>query len=263
MPFGSIRGDLATEKVDGLPPVVRACLGARGALGDAVDLILIHNERPGGGDQPRAVLNPLVVMLAVSAWERLIYEVGTAIGYSLAERETVGRLGWWGRPAPAADILARATARNDSDFRLPGALVLTFFDSAVGKRLGSRVELEASKQYNAISGRLNDFVELRNGVAHRVLPDRMAAPDYQGMVSDAWSGRTVNTGIARCVLATYIQLLDQAIACLLVAEDIEGRDASRYRLPAWWFTDDQERDGARSAEPGCLWGGMRLPRRMT
>lgn len=272
MPFGSIRGELTNKKVGDLPLMLRACLGARGALGDAVDLVLIHNERPGGGDQPRAVLNPLVVMLAASTWERLVYEIGTAIGVPLQARDTVGRLGRRDKQTKAAQILGRATAKCPAPFQLPDALILTFFDSAAGKRLSSPVELSAAQDYDAMSKRLDDLIELRNGVAHRVLPIKMAAPNYEGMGSDAgarhrsgaepWSGRTVNTSIARSVLATYVQMVDQTIACLLKSEGIEGRQSRRYRLPAWWFTDDQEQDGTRSAQPGCLWGGASLPRRL-
>jgi hypothetical protein len=272
MPFGSIRGELTNKKVDALLPVVRACLAARGALGDAIDLVLIHNERPVSGDQPRAVLNPLVVMLAVSTWERLVYEVGAAVKFPLGERETVGGLGRQDKQRRAAEILAQATAQCPAPFQLPYALTLTFFDSADGKRLGSPVELSAVEDYDSMSKRLDDFIELRNGVAHRVLPNKMAAPSYEGMGSDAgvghrsgkepWSGRTVNTSIARSVVATYVQLVDQAIACLLKSEGIEGREATPYRLPAWWFTDDYEQDGSRSTQPGCLWGGAQLPRRL-
>ncbi|NLU78035.1 hypothetical protein HCA58_06445 [Micromonospora sp. HNM0581] len=220
----------------------------------------------GGG-----VLNPLVVMLAVSTWERLVYEVGTAVSFPVSERETVGRLGWRNKQSKAARTLAQATAQCPAPLQLPGALILTFFDGAVGKRLGSPVELSAVENYDDMSKRLDDFIELRNGVAHRVLPNKMAAPSYEGMGSDAgpgrrsgearWSGRTLNTSIARSVLATYVQLVDQTIACLLTSESIEGREAGPYRLPAWWFTDDHEQDGIRFAQPGCLWGGAKLPRR--
>ncbi|MEV0406636.1 hypothetical protein [Actinoallomurus sp. NPDC050550] len=218
------------------------------------------------------MLNPLVVMLAVSTWERLVYEVGAAVRFPLGERETVGRLGRQDEQTKTAGILAQATAQCPASFQLPGALILTFFDSAVGKRLGSPVELSAVEDYDGMSKRLDDFIELRNGVAHRVLPNKMAAPSYEGMGSDAgaghrsgekpWSGRTVNTSIARSVLATYVQLVDQAIACLLKSEGIEGHGAEPYRLPAWWFTDDHEQDGTRSAQPGCLWGGAQLPQRL-
>lgn len=274
MPYGSIRGELTNEKASKLPPVVRACLAARGAVTDAVDLVLIHNERPGGGDQPRAVLNPLVVMLAVSTWERLLYQVGQAVGHSLHPTKTVGRLGRRDRTTTAATILAKATAQAPAALQLPGALVLTFFDSAAGKRLSSPVELSAAADYDAMSKRLDDFIELRNGVAHRVLPVKMEDDSYEGLRSDAgpdhrsgdrdkrWLGQTVNTSIARSVLATYVQLVDQAIACLLRSQGIEEHEAGPYRLPAWWFTDDREQDGVRAAEPGCLWGGAQLPRRL-
>ncbi len=43
---------------------------------DASDLILIHNEKKISGDQPRIVLDPLTVLLPVSTWERLIFDLG-------------------------------------------------------------------------------------------------------------------------------------------------------------------------------------------
>lgn len=52
-----------------------ACLAARVGMSDMVDLLLIHNERPVRGLQPRSVLNRLVVLLAVAPWERLVSDL--------------------------------------------------------------------------------------------------------------------------------------------------------------------------------------------
>lgn len=100
MAAGSVRGRLSELDDRAEKTIENACARAQGALRDAVDLLLIHNEKIVRGDQPRAVLSPVTVLLGVSAWERLVYETGEAIDYKgpandnkrLGPRQTVGRL---------------------------------------------------------------------------------------------------------------------------------------------------------------------------
>jgi len=74
-------------------------------------------------------------------------------------------------------------------------------------------------------------------------------------------GLTINTSIARMVLAAYIQLADQAIVHVCRAQGIEADQLSHLRLPSYWFTDDRDaKNSHRTWQPGCLWGGMVLPR---
>lgn len=77
---------------------------------------------------------------------------------------------------------------------------------------------------------------------------------------DPRQGLTINTSIARTVLATCIQMIDQTIAHLLAQHGYSYAQASKYRLPAWWFHDDGNAGfTSRAAEPGDLWGGAQLP----
>lgn len=258
---GSIRGLL--DAAEASPSFSGACETAAGALRDAFDLVILHNQAPRGGDAPAGVLNPLVVMLAASAWERLVYELAAPAGISLRDRGTVGQLG--GKDAQRTlQILGAA-----SNGALPGALRVTVYERASGIRLGSPRKLDASNQADleAICEVFDEYRELRNGVAHRVVPQRMATGS---MRTDAGrslreeqqhlAGLTINTSVARCVLAAYLQLIDQTIANVLGAQRIPT--TPRTRLPDEWFTDSVRRDAAqRPMEPGCLWGGMQVPRR--
>src|ERR1700761_2570235 len=86
---GSIRGRPTLAR-DEPCTIETACETAAGALWDAIDLLLIHNEGPAGGEAPRGVLSPLIILLAVSAWERFVYELAELSGVNVKERETVG-----------------------------------------------------------------------------------------------------------------------------------------------------------------------------
>jgi len=147
---------------------------------------------------------------------------------------------------------------------------VTVYDSAQGKRLSRPRVLDASVDGGSeFYEQFDEYLELRNGVAHRVVPHKIT--DYASSRTDTGrnlppnlqhlAGHTINASVARSVLAAYIQLVDQTIAHVCSAQAIPPRRARRFRLPAEWFTDDVERVGQhRPLRPGCLWGGTRLPR---
>lgn len=88
---GSIRGDLEGQ---GNPRDIQDALKVgRGAFGDVIDLLHLHSKRGSGGDDPTAVLNPLMVLLAVSSWELLIHSLADFSSVKVGERETVGSFG--------------------------------------------------------------------------------------------------------------------------------------------------------------------------
>jgi hypothetical protein len=258
---GSVRGLLVAGEHPGTYEA--ACETAYGGLRDAVDLALIHNEGPVTGDAPRGVLNPLMLMLAVSAWERLVYELAAPAGVQLKPTATVGRF----RHKETAKILQAAAGGA-----LPHSYRLTLYTSAQGKRLGGKVPLENPADWSALAETFDEFVEIRNGIAHRVVPDKMAgrgtwrtdAGRHLGEPQEGQRdlrGLTINTSLARCALAGYIQLVDQTIAHVCAANEVPAARAAKLRLPHVWFDDDgSSPDKWRSFEPGCLWGGTRLPR---
>ncbi len=261
---GSIRGLLTPDNT--APSFETACETGAGGLRDAVDLLLVHSEGPTGGDAPRGVLNPLIVLLAVSAWERLVYELANPAGISLPARTTVGRFAEISKKGPrTVDILLQAT-----NGVLPSGLRVTVYDSAQGKRLSRPRVLDASVNGGGeFHDQFDEYLELRNGVAHRVVPDKIA--NYASWRTDAarnlppnlqhLAGHTINASVARSVVAAYIQLVDQTIAHVCFAQAIPSQRARQLRLPTEWFTDDVERAGQRRPlRPGCLWGGTRLPR---
>ena len=209
-------------------------------------------------EAPRGVLSPLVVLLAVSAWERFLYELAQATGTTIGERETVGGF----HPAQLKNTLRILRAASNST--LPNGFSVTVYDHQYGI-LQQRDRLEIGKDRNAFLKEFNSYVELRNGVAHRVVPQRMAGQDLRSdaatEVSGDWAGLTINTGIARMIMAAYIQLVDQAIIHVCQAQGIGPEKLSRLRLPSYWFADDHVATNShRIWQPGCLWGGTVLPR---
>ena len=256
---GSIRGVSIWEPATQCT-IESACDTATGALWDAVDLLLIHNEGPAGAEAPRGVLSPVVVLLAVSAWERFVYELANATGVEVKAKETVG--GFSGKQLDKTLEILQAA----SETTLPGAFTVTVYDAPFGKSLKERQQLRAAgEDRHKFYAELNSYIELRNGVAHRVVPLRM---DEQSFRSDAgrdksqrWRGHTVNTSIARMVIAAYLQLIDQAIVHVCRAQGLGYAEVSQRRLPSYWFTDDRSAtDSFRTWRPGCLWGGVSLPR---
>jgi hypothetical protein len=253
---GSIRGlaVLASDR----HTVESACETAAGALWDAVDLLLIHNEGPTGAEAPRGVLSPLTVMLAVSSWERFVYELAEPSGVILKQRETVGRF----HSAKTLKILCAA-----SNNTLPNAFSVTVYDAPRGRFLRKRDHLRASDDTQAFFTEFEHYVYLRNGVAHRVVPQQIEDTDLRSDASHAdggdgeMAGLTINTSIARMVLAAYVQLVDQAIVHVCRAQGIENDQLLQLRLPSYWFTDDRDsKNSHRTWQPGCLWGGTVLPR---
>jgi hypothetical protein len=100
------------------------CDDTRNGLRNAVDLVLIHNEKDVRGKQPRAVLNDLTVVLAVAAWERFVVDVQalgtrkwTGPGHH-RKTDGIAYLGHPGDPAkpgPARIILDHASNSRDAD----------------------------------------------------------------------------------------------------------------------------------------------------
>lgn len=217
---------------------------ARAGLRNAIDLILIHNEHDVRGNQPRAALNPLILLLSVAAWERLIADVcflaansfeGLGTGESSAGRA-------WFLKGGAAEALTALTGG-----RLPDEFEVRVFDGWVGK-FPNRPRVKTGLE---VGEYVNDAIRHRNGVAHRSLP---------GAYSDAlWTSdaitHTVQAGWARGVAATFVQLVDQSIVAI-------GREAGFSgvpRLPREWFAQDARTLRGIEA-PGSLWGGHSLVR---
>jgi hypothetical protein len=258
---GSVRGLLVAGKHP--ETFEAACETAYGGLRDAVDLALIHNEGPVSGDAPRGVLNPLIILLAVSTWERLVYELAAPAGVQAKPRDPLGR---FSQPKTIKILQAAAGAG------LPHAYRLALYTSAQGKRLSGRRILANPASWGVLEEEFDKYVEIRHGIAHRAVPDKIA--DHTSWRTDAGRdlsepeegqqdlrGLTINTSVARCALAAYIQLIDQTIAHVCAVNEVPPARAAKLRLPQVWFDDDgSSSDQWRSFESGCLWGGTRLPR---
>ncbi len=221
----------------------------RKGLSDAIDLVLIHNERPVRGNQPRATLNPLTLLLSVAAWERFIAD--TSYLAAQGSLEAVGHVRSAGGGAylngnGSGGAAARALGAL-TDGALPSGFRVRVFESWVGKdpRSPRIVTGEELGVY------VDDAIRHRNGVAHRALP---RAAERAVFTSDARK-HTVQAGWARAVVAMFVQAIDQASQFI---GESAGFQRS-YRLPSAWF--EPEPASLRGVEqPGALWGGYDLIR---
>lgn len=230
-----------------------ACKAARVDLGEALDLVLIHNERDVRGTQPRSSLNPVTVLLAVAAWERLIADVDHLASSKLWAGPGAGR-----SPHRAArlDVAARVLGAASGGL-LPDGWRVRAHENWRGKTPTRPVVLAGTDPQ--LSDLVDDYVDLRHAVAHRAYLQK----GYQGSYwhSDA-DGHTVQAGAARAALALFIQLVDQSIAAIGTALAQAGApvDPQTLALPAWWF-DTHPPAGARGIDaPGQLWGSADLLR---
>lgn len=252
-------GPLSTEQERHFTEV---CADARTGFRNAIDLVLIHNERTVRGNQPRTTLNPLTVLLAVSAWERFVVDLrALALGEwgkpGLARPDRrASRVAWLGhpnnpaRPGHAQQLIAELTGH-----RLPGSWMVRSFDGWAGTRPQVARELSGTAPVE-LADQVDAWIRLRNAVAHRALAQDEAAGPY--FESDAANSHTIQAGWARTVLAVFLQLTDQAIVAVAAAAGFAR--ATRHRLPAQWFAGDPPAVLRGVTEPGALWGGYALHR---
>lgn len=232
-------------------PFEEVCRYTREAFQDAIDLVLIHNETRVRGDQPRASLNPLIVLLAVAGWERFILEVRAAALHAASDEWTVGTA----RPRPRGGQARYGDAVSEvvaplSGGALPAGWQVRVFTrwkgvSPQGARLCSGADPELEQH-------VNEWINLRNKVAHRCLPQD-GTPFWS---SDA-DAHTIQAGEARIALAELVQLVDQAIVAISSAA---GFEPARLRLPAGWFTPAPPPGFRGYTRPSALWGGYPLHR---
>lgn len=248
----------------------------REGLADVFDLLHLHSEVPVRGNQPRAVLNPLMVLLAHSTWERLMKAIWSAENTRRGESPA--------RTAPT-DAYRLIRTSKDGITASRGALLLDDLTSGVlpqgyriqdftrssGRRLQSPELLsgvdysstagEPSPRYDRLGRRLGGYIRLRNDVAHRTTGE---STDVAGVRSDSLDGASVNTSVARTVVAFYVQLIDQTITELLAspfAAGLSNLDRERIALPDHWLSDEGGGTASRRFEAKQLWGRSikRLP----
>jgi hypothetical protein len=226
------------------------CADTRSGFEDAIDLVLLHNERDVRGNQPRRKLNPLIVLLAVAAWERFVVDV-----------QALGSVEWRGpgmhRKANRAAYLDSATKVLGplSGGALPSGWRIRAFGGWRGKSPQGAVLLDcaAADQQEELERDIEAWINLRNKVAHRCMPqDR--DPYW---VSDA-DAHTIQAGEARAGLAELLQLTDQSIVGIATAAGYG--DTGRFRLPASWFAAEPPAGFRGIDRPGALWGGHALYR---
>ncbi|PWU50783.1 hypothetical protein DLJ47_23310 [Micromonospora sp. S4605] len=231
---------------------IEICADAKAGFEDALDLVLIHNERDVRGNQPRRKLNPLTVLLAVAAWERFVVDVGAL---SRGQWSEPGRHKKENRDAyldAALKVLGPASGEA-----LPGAWRIRAFSRWRGKCPEGAVTLDCSdpEQMAELQRDVHAWINLRNKVAHRCMAqDLISGPYYR---SDAET-HTIQAGEARAALAEMLQLVDQSILAIVAASGFPKPD--RFRLPAAWFQEEPPAGLRGVEEPGALWGGYSLLR---
>jgi hypothetical protein len=223
------------------------CDDARSGLSDAIDLILVHNEKEVRGDQPRSTLNPLIVLLAVASWERYVGDlralsVGTYEGTGVAKNQNGGAYlldGTRGEgPGPAARLHHDLTAG-----RLPSAWNVLTFTSWSGRYAQAPVAVTGQE----VGEQVDRSIRLRNQIAHRMLPSDVQGDEDPWYKSDAESN-TVQAGLARGVTAILVQVVSQSMT---VIADVAGYGKD-FRLPEEWFEPTPRRLRGVNA-PGSLW----------
>lgn len=256
----------------GLERFRRAADAARDNLSVAVDLVIVHNEKPVRGRQPRAALNRAIVVAAIAAWDRFVSDTCSAFEgngnddpwgsgseksnpgqlYARAVNRRLARCG-----AVESPFLSRLRARAATNWSGVRMLAIETLD---GVEPGERSGLTFSQH-------LNQWIRLRHALAHGSIryeirrADDPAAWDPKDDIGDPyrsqWHGRyrlwesdatgesqlaeqqrligaTVQSGCARGCLALVIQAVDWLITDIAQAAG-RGWDTEELRLPAEWF----------------------------
>ncbi|MGY1608762.1 hypothetical protein [Geodermatophilus sp. SYSU D00700] len=226
-----------------------------------MDLLLLHNEQPVRGNQPRRSLNPITVLLAVAAWERFVVDIRALSALSAKPWQGPGldrQLQGAAHLANAVPVLAIA-----SGGLLPATWHIRVYRGWRGKTPTNPVLLAGADATGALNGELSeavaDYVKLRHSVAHRAY----AQHAYPGSWWDGDAASdTVQAGAARSALAIFLQLIDQSIEAICAALQASGRsvDPQLASLPAWWFRTNPPSGVRGVAAPGQLWGRADLHR---
>lgn len=264
---GGIRGSLHRPHVS--CDFAETLAAGRDGFRDVFDLLHIFSERAGRGDHTRATLNPLITLLAASAWERQWKALAAYSGETPLQKKPP-RLAERPKKTEPMQIGFGATILNElTSGELPAAFAVSGYQRAKGRTLlrpkqlsGSDFDpcdLKSSQRFLELGVHLNRNIELRNGVAHRIVGEKMNAA---GVRSDASSGATINTSVARTSVAFFLQLVDQTTEALLDSPPpgvtLTKTDRKRIRLPRHWLSDAGGGTGARRFAPGDLWGHVDL-----
>lgn len=250
----------------------RVAYAARDNISVAVDLVVVHNEKPVRGRQPRAALNRAIVVAAIGAWDRFVSDTCSAFEGNSNKED-------WGpgsEKSSQGHLYARAADRRLAEC---GAIESSFLPRlrahAATSWSGVRMQLvetldgtePGERSGLTFSQHLNQWIRLRHALAHGSIRYEVRRADdptawnpkddvgdpyrsqwhgrYRLWESDATGnsqlpekqrliGATVQSGCARNCLALVIQTIDWLITDIAQAE---GRrwDAEDLRLPAEWF----------------------------
>jgi hypothetical protein len=157
--------------------MLKVATGARLNLAAAVNLVIVHNERPiplrstGSQASPRTSLNRAIVLLAVGAWERFVADAVAAVKDPVAHG-SVWMVG--DRTSRVSDAYAEAAEQRLVNGRVASSFRSRWSATVAGGWAGRRLEkLEVLTGLTPGMGlalslcqHLDQWVELRNGLAH-------------------------------------------------------------------------------------------------
>jgi hypothetical protein len=157
-------------------PMLRERLGLvteapRDNLGAAIDLVLVHNEKEVRGRQPRALAEPAVVVMAISAWDRFIADTSSAFttdpdyphwGSGLDDSATRGLYA-----GPAAALLTEAGATEMPFLQRLRVRAATSW-SGVRMQAMENLTADAPGRFSGLTFAqyLSQWVTVRNALAH-------------------------------------------------------------------------------------------------
>jgi hypothetical protein len=227
----------------------------------ALDLIAIHAEKDVRGRQPRASLNPFMVLAAAAAWERFLSDVtGAAEGkdpghYQFKEKRPDGRPvnpAW--EPKRLNEVLRKHGVLNNDITNSWEAHLADSWSGASPTKWRFVRYVEDSGSFDMA---LKNAQHARNGAAHFALPQSAKESSAFGYSwnSDA-DANTIQSGHARAVAALFLQLIDCSI-CAIASE--RGWAPERFEPYTAWFKDVVPSSDSRY--PGVrFWGGHSLLR---
>lgn len=227
---------------------------AEGNLKKALDLIAIHAEQQVRGPQPRASLNPFVVLAAGGAWERMIADlVGAAETHWAGAGSTDSPKGGVHHPANVDGFLCNRGFITRAVTLRWEAHYPQGWRGATPTRWKSVTSASDEPERSEFLRHVRAAIAARNAAAHHALAHNAASllakesrDDYP-WDSDALSV-TLQSGYVRGATALWLQVIDSTLVA--IATD-QGWEPDQFRLPSDWFNAVATSERYRGVE---FWG---------
>lgn len=248
----------------------------------SIDLVLIHNDGPAvKGVQPKASLNPLIVVTAVAAWERLVNDTYHALTtadnwFKVGEEQSE----FWRAYSEKMGHLDNIEGLKDLEDhgRIVDNWKGTFAHDQWGgispSRWGRLKGNTLGAKYGLTIGQhLDQWILLRHAIAHNAMPQlekRISAKKWDTSVNPKsdpfrnsegekiclWGPSTVQAAPARACLLALLQVADSTLKTLA---DRTGAVRDEVALPNGWFQPELPKSLARGHQGSRVLWGTKLP----